>query len=117
MVCIGKLNKEITIQEIVETVDAGGGTVATWTNLATDAVVWASIDNFTGLKNPTGRDIYRQRQIQNELTYKFTIRNRTDLTSDMRIVYNGKNFNIRTILENENLGEFMEIFAEKGVAQ
>ena len=116
MTCIGKLDKEITIQAESETADSGGGYLSSWSNIATDPVIWAKIGNFMGLKNPTGRDLYIHGKVQNQLTYKFTIRNRTDITADMRIVYNGDSYNIRTILENENRGGYMEIFAEKGVA-
>ena len=116
MVCIGELNKEITIQEITETTDSGGGFTSTWGNLSTDPTVWAKVINFPNIKNPTGRDRYVQDQVQNHQTYKFIVRHRSDIQPEMRIVYNGDNYNIRTILPDENHGQYMEIFAEKGVA-
>jgi len=117
MACgFANLNKKITIQVESETTDSGGGYLKSWVNISTDAIVWAKIINFTGIKNPTGRDVTEFDTVNNHLTYKFIIRARRDILAKMRVVYDGNNYNIRTVLLNEENGAFMEIFAEKGVA-
>ncbi|MBW1784668.1 MAG: phage head closure protein [Deltaproteobacteria bacterium] len=116
MTCVGKLNKRITFQEITETPDTGGGSSTAWGSISTNPTVWCMIKNFSGIKNPTGRDRFMHDKVQNELTYSFTIRARTDITAGMRISYGGDFYNIRTVLENESNGAYMEIFGEKGVA-
>ena len=116
MACGIKLNKEIIIQIETATPDGGGGSASSWVNIPTDPTPRAKIENFMNIKNPTGRDRFMHGKVQNEQTYKFIIRHRTDITPDMKIIYNGDDYNIRTILPDEVNGKYMEIFGEKGIA-
>ena len=54
-----------------------------WENVAT---VWASLEAMSG------REFFASQQAQSEVTHR--IRYRPDVTADMRVIHNGKVFNI-----------------------
>ena len=56
-----------------------------WENVAT---VWASLEAMSG------REFFASQQAQSEVTQRIPIRYRPDVTADMRVIHNGKVFNI-----------------------
>ena len=87
---IGDLNKRITIQQASITPNTNGFEVETWTDFKT---VWANVSNLFG------REYYAAKEVKAETTVKFTIRYISGLTTDMRIAFNGKTYNI-TFIDN-----------------
>lgn len=99
----GKLDRRITIQEPVISQDDYGEPVVTgWADVAT---VWAQVVPVSG------REYFDATAVRAEKTTRFRIRWRSGLTEAMRIVYDGRNYDIRSIVE---LGrrEGLEIRAE-----
>lgn len=102
-----RLRRRITVEQPVLTDDGLGGHTTSWNNVAT---IWAEVTPLRG-----------DEQILNErlamvATHRFTIRYREDVFANMRIGYDGKYYNIRSIIDAGDAHIFLEIIAEEGVA-
>lgn len=99
---IGDLNKRITIQKLITITNKNGFEEETWQDYKT---VWASADNLFG------REYYAAQAVQAEKTVKFTIRYCKDLDTNMRILFDNKQYNI-VFIDNIKYGNaFMAIKA------
>lgn len=107
---IGKLDQRITLQRQIETPDGGGGVVRMWGNVANNACPWANV------KAKAGREGLDEGRTNATFIVVFTIYNRTDLSEKDRIVWNGENYNIRGILRTGDRKLFLQVEAERGVA-
>ncbi len=101
---LGSMRHRVTIQAPTESVDSNGQPVVTWTNYALNEP--ASV-------NPKGGNEYmRGRQLEaNDITW-FVIRWRSDITTLMRLVYNGLNYGITSIDAVEGGRRYLEITAK-----
>lgn len=91
---IGSLDREIIfLQKIVEDGDSNGDNETGWEEIDTDPTVPASKKEYKGNENP----------LADRLTYgqptHFVIRYRTDITVEMRIVYESRQYEIVSINE------------------
>lgn len=91
---IGKLKKLITIQQNTPTRGTTGEPLASWAAYATNR--WAEILPEAGDEGFSAQKITTQRQMTVRLRYI------AGVTSAMRVVYGGENFNILTVV---NTGE------------
>ena len=99
---IGKLNRRIVVQIFSVEVNANGFEVEGWYPYKT---IWASVTNLHG------REFFQAQAVQAEKTVKFSIRYMKDLTTNMRILFEDKPYNI-TFIDNIKYGNtFMEIQA------
>ncbi len=106
----GKLNERITFQAATLVSDGGGGSTKTWANLATTPTVWCEV------KAQTGREVFDSERDNASSLVKFTIRNRSDIDETMRIVWRGKNHNIRDVPGVSPHDMYLTIIAEQGVS-
>lgn len=106
---IGNLRKRISVQSEQQTADGAGGYTLTWTTLAT---LWADI------VPATGRELYTAGHLEGRVTHKITTRWRADLavTSDMRIAYNTRVFNIHAVMNDGENNQWMILLVEEGAA-
>jgi SPP1 family predicted phage head-tail adaptor len=104
----GRLNKLIVVQSREETTDEYGGPVYEWGDVST---VWARILPLSG------RDLIAAQAAQNETVTRFFIRYRSDITTDMRIVYKEKNYDITGIINIEEENRELQIMAKTGVSE
>jgi len=88
----GKLRHRITIQQATETLSATGAVSLTWATLAT---VWAERMDLSG------REFFQASQVNAEKTVKFRIRYRADLTAKMRVVHEGKTYDLAAALDEK----------------
>lgn len=86
----GRLDRRINIQVNTPVPDALGEPVPSWANLAAD--VPAEVKHIAGEEIISGGRTGRR-------TASFKIRWRGDLTTDMRIVYDGQNYEVTDIKE------------------
>jgi SPP1 family predicted phage head-tail adaptor len=81
----GRLSERITIQQKTVSRDAFGAEVITWSDVAT---VWAEA-------NPiAGREYVALRQAQSDISLRFRLRYLAGITTAMRVLWEGKNWNI-----------------------
>jgi len=86
MLSAGELNKRITLQAKSVEDNSIGGYTETWNDLAT---VWASVEPLQG------KELLQAQQMNSVVSTKIKIRYRKGITSDMRISYGGKYYNIK----------------------
>lgn len=106
----GALNQRITFQRRAEYSDGIGGIVSVWGNLASFPTVWASV------KAKTGREGSENEQIEAAAIYVFTIYSRSDLSEKDRIVWGGRDYNIKAIFREGLQPQMIKIEAEQGVS-
>ncbi|MDF2672413.1 MAG: phage head-tail adaptor [Clostridiales bacterium] len=97
-----ELRHRITFQNFTTVVNENGFEVEDWEDYKT---VWASVSNLTG------REYYEASAVQAEETVKFTIRYLSSITTDMRILFKGKQYNIISIDNIKYGNKYIEIKA------
>lgn len=86
----GQLRHRITIETPTE-VNTNGSLSSTWATLAT---VWAAVEPLTG------REYFQTQQSQSTVSTRIRIRNRTDVTPQMRVLFDGRYFEIETLIHD-----------------
>lgn len=105
---IGRLDRRITIQKKIFGTDASNQHLVTgWEDIETNPEVWANVEE------KSGTEVFQADQLVGLTVAQFTIRYRTDVTIQNRIVYNSKYYDIQAILE---IGRkrFLKITCESG---
>lgn len=106
---IGRFDRRITFQYEVTTTNDFNEKVVTWTNLPTNARVWATVSSRQG----SGNESYEADQLTANFLKTFYIRYRTDIDEKMRIVFADGYYNIVAISEPEQYRrQILEIKAE-----
>ncbi len=103
----GMLRHSITIEERGGTPDAGGGMAVSWSTYATAQA---------NVKPLSGSEALRAHHLEGRVTHRIVLRYRSGVTTDMRVLYDGRYFNIRAAINVEERGRWLEIHAEEGVA-
>lgn len=98
---IGRLNKRVSIYRYAETETALGGTRA---ELKPVATVWAELRPVRGTEF---LEYYRE---ANALQYKVTMRWRSDLTEKDVLVFEGRQFEINSIINIMEGRTYMEVY-------
>lgn len=106
----GNLDQRITLQTVTRTSDGIGGYTSSWRNIAPAPMVWASV------RPASAREALASDRMSASGLSVFTIRNRADLNEVDRIVWRGDAYNIRAIRRRGGRELYLEIEAERGVA-
>ena len=101
----GRLRNRITIQQKVVGKDALGQDVDLWVDVCK---VRAEI------RDISGREYQSSQAEQTQTDCKILIRHRNDITSDMRVMYNGTYYDIKAVLEDVKRTR-LELPCQKGV--
>lgn len=101
------LRHRITIEQPVLVADGQGGYTKSWSPFA---MVWARMIPASGSENRNTQ------QLASEVNYRATVRYRDGITSAMRINWNGRLFNIRTVSDPDGLKINLILIVEEGVA-
>ena len=108
---IGQADQRVTFQRATDAADGVGGTTQTWANFAATPTVWAKVTP------RVGREAMEEGRMNAALLATFTVRYRSDVTELDRIVWRGEAWNIRRIMRKSGRNLWLEIDAERGVAQ
>ena len=100
----GELDKRITFQRLTTTTNENGFEVETLEDFKT---VWAKVSNLHG------REYFEAAAVQRENTVKFTIRYLPDVNPSMKILYQGRKYNITSIDNIKYQNRYMEIKAQE----
>jgi SPP1 family predicted phage head-tail adaptor len=87
---ISDLRHRITLQQKTTTRDAEGNVRETWADVAT---VWAAFEPIRG------REYFQAASVNAENTVRFRIRYRQGVTPTMRVVYGGRVFDIKSVID------------------
>ena len=85
---IGLKRERVQIQEAVETADAEGQAVKNWVKY---------VDTWAEVSALTGREYESMKQINSEISNKFTVSYRRDITVKMRLMWQLQQWNIHDI--------------------
>lgn len=92
----GKLRHRITIQRKEQTQNPNTGAMTTtW---ATVATVWAAVEPLSA------REFIAAQAVQSDVSVRITMRYRTGITSAMRLLHDGKTYNITGVLADKASG-------------
>jgi SPP1 family predicted phage head-tail adaptor len=103
----GSMRKRVTIQQETPTADGAGGYALAWTNVMT---VWAEIEPITGQK------VFVSEHLEGHVTHHVTMRYQSGITTDMRLNYNNRLFNIRAVLNTDESNRWLKLLVEEGEA-
>jgi len=106
---IGPLRERVTIQSGSTADDSMGGGPESWSAIATDPTVWA------GVRPIRGDERLAALQLQAAVTHEVTIRYRTDVTPQHRLLWGAAPLNIRAVLHDARR-QFTTLMVEQGVA-
>ena len=107
MPSIGKLRYSVDLQEATRTTDAGGGSAVAWGHLTR---IYADI------RPVSGRENYRQDQVQETVSHEVTIRHRAGVSIKHRLVYGTRVFNIKHVRNIDERDRFLLLLCDEGVA-
>lgn len=102
----GKRNRRITIQSSTRVSDGKGGQIVSWSDLIT---VWGQMIPLRG------QEALAQVVVKSVQLWKVTIRYRTGITTQHRLVHDGKVLNIRSCEDPDGTRAELVIVAESGV--
>lgn len=107
----GTLRKRITLQQQSTSVDTYGQQIATWTDVAT---VWASVEP------SVGRELMAAQAVSLDQPTTITIRWQPAFASPkavaaMRVVYNGRIFNIHSVENEDERNRMLTLLASEGL--
>lgn len=105
---IGKKRHRITFQEEVRVPDGAGGFSSDWQDIAADPVMWADIEPVKSEKTMLFS------QLGQMVTHRIRIRHREDISSRLRVIKGSRIFRIRTVIDAQERGRWLEILAEEG---
>lgn len=99
---IGELRHKITFQKLTTTTNENGFEVEAWENYKT---IWAAVSNLYG------KEYFEAAAVQKENTVKFTIRYFKALDTSMRMLFQGRQYNIISIDNIKYKNKYIEIKA------
>lgn len=96
----GRLNKRVSLQTLANTTDGGGGFTQAW---STTATLWAHVEELAG------REGFEAQQIASHLTHRVTIRYRTGVTPQQRLLYGSRALKIESAVNPDQRNEMLEL--------
>ncbi len=102
----GDLRHRLIIESPQRLSDGAGGAVVTWAQVAS---VWAHI------KPVTAREFRSAEQRAEKVTHKITLRYRSDINATMRLVGEGRIFNIEAIINEAERDQWLKCSCVEGV--
>lgn len=103
-IAIGEMRERVTLQSPVRTGDGTGGADIVWTSGAT---VWAKVEERGGTERLAGERLAARAGIT------LTIRYRSGITTEMRVLWKGRVLNIKSLSDPEGRKRFLEVACEE----
>lgn len=104
-----ELRHRITFQTLTLTPDGQGGSTESWANIPDTPTCWAKVTP------KSAKERYFSQRVEMNTTHEIVVRWRNDLTSKMRIVHEGKIFQIHGIRAEDEERWWTYIDAEENV--
>jgi SPP1 family predicted phage head-tail adaptor len=108
MIPAGKLRHTITLQALTVSQDSYGGATEAWTTFAT---VRASVEPLQG------REFFASQQVQAEVTTRFRIRYLAGVKPTMRVVFEGRTFDVQAVLDPNEMHRELHLMAVERVEE
>jgi SPP1 family predicted phage head-tail adaptor len=104
---VSALRHKVALERQALTADTAGGYEQTWVLVAH---LWVSISRVRG------GEAYVGGQLVENSTHIFRLRYNADIQADMRFIYDGRIFNIRSLDNVDERGLTLNVYVEEGVA-
>ena len=104
---IGKMRYRIKVETATNTRDTGGGITQAYTPVT---FIYANI------KPTNANSSYRQGIVQEKVTHEVTIRYMNNISTNHRISYGSRLFDIKGIINIDERDRFLKLLCEEGVA-
>jgi SPP1 family predicted phage head-tail adaptor len=102
----GKLKDRITLQRRVSASNA----------LGEESGTWSSLDELFAFVEPLrGREYFAAAAMQDTTDTRFVIRFRDDVTTQMRVMWRGKPYDITSAIDVEAKRKYLELLATSGI--
>jgi SPP1 family predicted phage head-tail adaptor len=101
---ITDLRQRITLQKKLITKDPEGIPMDIWQDIAT---IWAAIEPLRG------REYFQAATVQSQNMIRFTIRYRKGITSEIRILYDSKFYDIQSVIDVNGCHQQLELMAKE----
>lgn len=101
---IGNLRHRVALQKKAITEDGLKQQSEVWADIAT---VWARIEPLSG------KEYFAAKQINAEISVKLTLRYRKDVVSDMRVAFDGRIFEVLSIINPEERRESLILMCKE----
>ncbi|WP_374711533.1 phage head closure protein [Symbiobacterium terraclitae] len=98
--------QRVTLQQHVVGQDEYGQPIDTWQDVAT---VWAAVEPLRG------REYFAAHQVQAEVTTRIRIRYRRGIRPEMRVLYDGRVFNILSVIDPEERHRELQLMCREVV--
>lgn len=99
----GDLRHRISVLQKQTTTDPDGYPTETWEPFFS---AWAQVEPIAG------REYFQAAAVQAQHQVRFTMRYRKDITPDMRLRYNGQEYEIKAVLDLEGQHKWLQIMGE-----
>lgn len=104
---ISDLRHRITIQKRQISRDEEGNSIETWVDLVT---IWSAVEPIRG------REYWAASAVQAENDIRIRIRHRRDITTEMRVIYHNRVYNIRSVIDVNELHKETHLIVRELVA-
>lgn len=102
----GRLTCEVSIEQASFTQGTDGNLTATWSEYA---AAWARIEPLSGAES------WRGEQVAADVTHRITTHYVAGVTPKMRITYDGRTFDIVSVVNTDEAGAMLEISARENL--
>jgi SPP1 family predicted phage head-tail adaptor len=101
------MRHRITIERATKTPDGAGGSTQTWIPIAT---VWADV------KPVSGNERYQSMRVEADVSHTILTRYRSDILPSDRAIFDGRQMQIKSVINIEERNRYLEIKAVEGEA-
>jgi len=101
----GMLRHKITIEQFATVADGGGGSTITWTATAANTNIWSKV------RPASGNERFHAMRTEADTTHVIITRWKTGITPAMRVNFNGRLMQIKSVINVEERDKWMEIRA------
>jgi SPP1 family predicted phage head-tail adaptor len=103
-IAIGEMRERVTLQSPSRTPDGAGGAEVTWTSGAT---IWVKVEEQRGSERLAGERLAAGTKL------RLTIRYRSGITTEMRVLWNARVLNIRAVGNPDGRKRFLVLDCEE----
>lgn len=106
MAAAGRFSHMVTIQKPVETKNSLGEVIKTWGMFS---LVWAAVEPIRG------REYFDAETHQGEVSVRILIRYLSGVTEKMRVSYDGRLYNIESVIDKRENHRVLELMCSEGL--
>lgn len=104
----GELRHRVSIEQRARTSDGAGGHTAAWSEYT---AAWCSISPYRGYQK------FQAMQLETPITHKIKMRYQSGITTDMRIIFDSRKFDIKEVINVDERNLVLEILAVEGLLE